>query len=162
MPLNIDWQQILLHLFNFVILFAILYLLLYKPVKQFMDERTKYYEKLDNEAKENLAASEKLQLEHTEKLNAIEIEIAEKKENAHKELEASLALRKKQADEEASKIITDARKSAQYEREKMLKEAKNEITEIVTNATEKIVSKGSTSDAFDQFLSVAQRGGNDE
>ena len=30
-PLNIDWQQILLHLFNFIILFGILYFFLYKP-----------------------------------------------------------------------------------------------------------------------------------
>lgn len=32
-PLNIDWQQILLHLFNFAILVGGLYLLLYNPVK---------------------------------------------------------------------------------------------------------------------------------
>ena len=41
-PLNIDWQQILLHLFNFLILFGGLYLLLYRPVKAFMDKRTAY------------------------------------------------------------------------------------------------------------------------
>ena len=35
-PLNVDWQQILLHLFNFIILFGGLWLLLYKPVKNFM------------------------------------------------------------------------------------------------------------------------------
>ena len=39
MPLNIDWQQILLHLLNFVILFAGRWLLLYKPVKKFMNGR---------------------------------------------------------------------------------------------------------------------------
>lgn len=39
LPLNIDWQQILLHAFNFVLLFAILYFLLYKPVKDFMEKR---------------------------------------------------------------------------------------------------------------------------
>ena len=33
-PLNVDWQQILLHLFNFIILFGGLWLLLYKPVKK--------------------------------------------------------------------------------------------------------------------------------
>ena len=33
-PLNIDFQQILLHLLNFAILGGGLYLLLYKPVKQ--------------------------------------------------------------------------------------------------------------------------------
>ena len=53
-PLNIDWQQILLHLFNFSILLAGLYLLLYKPVKDFMDKRTAYYKQLDDETKEKL------------------------------------------------------------------------------------------------------------
>ena len=50
-PLNIDWQQILLHLFNFVILFAVLYFLLYSPVKKFMDERQKQFADFENEAK---------------------------------------------------------------------------------------------------------------
>ncbi len=49
-PLNLDWQQILLHLLNFVILFAILYFLLYKPVKNFIEKRRKAYEDIDNEA----------------------------------------------------------------------------------------------------------------
>ena len=42
-PLNIDWQQILLHLFNFSILVGGLYLLLFKPVKRFMEKREKHY-----------------------------------------------------------------------------------------------------------------------
>lgn len=41
-PLNVDWQQILLHLFNFIILFGGLWLLLYKPVKDFMAKREAY------------------------------------------------------------------------------------------------------------------------
>ena len=43
MPLNIDWQQILLHLLNFLILFAGLYFILYKPVKKFMKKRADGY-----------------------------------------------------------------------------------------------------------------------
>ena len=38
-PLNIDWQQILLHLFNFVLLAGGLYFLLYAPVRNFMEKR---------------------------------------------------------------------------------------------------------------------------
>ena len=39
MPLNIDFQQILLHMLNFVILFAGLGLLLYTPVRRFLNKR---------------------------------------------------------------------------------------------------------------------------
>lgn len=162
MPLNIDWQQILLHLFNFVILFAVLYFLLYKPVKQFMDKRTEYYKKLDDEANAKLAESEKIKAEYTEKLSAANDEISANKEKARKELENANAAKLKQAEDEASKIIADARLSAEKERTKMLKEAQGEITEMVTNAAQKIVSGESTSDAFDQFLAVAQRGESDD
>lgn len=51
-PLNIDWQQILLHLFNFSILVGGLYLLLFKPVKNFMDKRAKHYADMESAAVE--------------------------------------------------------------------------------------------------------------
>ena len=38
-PLNIDWQQILLHMFNLIILTGGLYFLLYQPVTAFMKKR---------------------------------------------------------------------------------------------------------------------------
>ena len=50
-PLNVDWQQILLHLFNFIILFGGLWLLLYKPVKNFMAKREAYYKDMDKALK---------------------------------------------------------------------------------------------------------------
>ena len=162
MPLNIDWQQILLHLLNFVVLFGILYFLLYKPVKQFMDSRTEYYKNLDDEAKKNLESSETAKAEYQNKLDDIEDEIIAKKEKARKELEKASATHKKQAEAEASKIIADARKSAERERVKMLKEVQNEISDMVTDATEKLVVNASTSDAFDQFLEAAQRSEADE
>lgn len=162
MPLNIDLQQILLHLFNFVILFAVLYFLLYKPVKQFMDKRTEYYKKLDDEANANLAESEKVKAEYQEKLSGVEAEIAQSKETARKELMVLLDARKKQAEDEAAKIVADAKITAQKERERILKEAQGEIADLVTAATEKIVSGGDTSNAFDRFLSAAQRGESDE
>ncbi len=162
MPLNIDLQQILLHLFNFVVLFAILYFLLYKPVKQFMDNRTEYYKKLEDEANANLAESEKVKAEYAERLSRAEDEIAESKETARRELAESLDARKKQAEDEAAKIIADAKTAAEREREKILKEAQGEITNMVTTATEKIISSDDTSDAFDQFLRAAQRGDGDE
>ena len=57
-PLNIDWQQILLHLFNFTILFGALYILLYKPVKNFMDGREAHYADMDSKATQALACTD--------------------------------------------------------------------------------------------------------
>ena len=57
-PLNIDWQQILLHAFNLVILAGGLYFLLYKPVTAFMEKRQAYYAGLEAAAQEKLHAAE--------------------------------------------------------------------------------------------------------
>ena len=162
LPLNIDWQQILLHLFNFVLLFAILYFLLYKPVKDFMEKRTQYYKKIDDDANTNLEDSEKAKKEYLEKLAAAETEISAKNEKARKELEESNARRIKQAEKEAEKIIADAHETLEKERNKMLKEAQNEISDMVVTATEKIVLQSSTAESYEQFLTAVERGEENE
>lgn len=162
LPLNIDWQQILLHLFNFVVLFAILYFLLYKPVKDFMEKRTEYYKKLAEDARVNLEASEKVKAEYTDKLAAVEDEIADKKEKARRELEISCAEKQKFAEMEAEKIVEEAHQTLEKERAKMLEEAQNDISDMVVSAVEKIVLQKSTSESFDQFLATVERGGEHE
>lgn len=158
MPLNIDWQQILLHLFNFIILFAILYFLLYKPVKQFMDKRAEYYKNLDDEANAKLAESEKAKEEYEKRLANAEDEISAQKKKAYKEIEEANAALIKRAEKKAEKIVADARKNIEYDRAKMLKEAQTEITDMVASAAEKLVAQATTSQAFDQFLESAKRG----
>ena len=59
-PLNIDWQQILLHLLNFAILAGGLYLLLYKPVKAFMAKREGWYQQQADEAEKTRREAEAL------------------------------------------------------------------------------------------------------
>lgn len=162
LPLNIDWQQILLHLFNFVILFAILYFLLYKPIKKFMDERVEYYKKMDEDAKLNLAESEKVKEEYLEKLDNAEEEILAQKKEAYKKIEKSSAAKISEAEKEAGKIIENARESMVREREKMLKEAQSEISDMIVSATEKLVLKSTTEEIYDMFFDVAKRGDEDE
>lgn len=161
-PLNIDWQQILLHLLNFVVLFAILYFLLYDPVKKFMDKRCEYYKNMDDEAKKNLQQAEKIKNEYAEKLHYADSEIEKKRQAANKSLsektEQSVMLAKK----EAEQIVSDAYKKAESERKKLLESAQNEIADMVADAAEKIVVHASTSDAFDSFLNSVKRSEADE
>jgi len=62
-PLNIDWQQILLHFFNFSILVGGLYLLLFKPVKSFMAKREKHYADMESAAVAREKDTEELKAE---------------------------------------------------------------------------------------------------
>ena len=115
LPLNIDFQQVLLHLFNFTVLFGVLYFLLYKPVKDFMDQRTAMYKKMDDDAKDALQDAENAKSRYLEKLAAAEEEIEEKKDAAYKEQEKERAVRLKQAEEEAAKIVADAHQKMEKE-----------------------------------------------
>ena len=58
MPLNIDWQQILLHALNFVILVGGLYFLLFNPVKKFMAKREEYCRGMEEKAEQTLREAE--------------------------------------------------------------------------------------------------------
>lgn len=156
LPLNIDLQQILLHLLNFTILFAVFYLLLYKPVKKFMDDRTEYYKNLDNEANQKLLDGENAKQEYLQKLDSAEEEIDKKREAAHKEADALTEQMVAEAKKEAKAIIEKAKKEALRERNKIINTASDEITEMVEKATSKVVFS-STKEAYDSFLETVER-----
>lgn len=161
LPLNIDIQQILLHMFNFVLLVAGLYFILYKPVKDFMDQRVAYYEKLDKEALGKQEAAVGLQADYEKRLAQVEQEILDKKVEAAKELESFKAQETKHAKELADKILEKARIEAEKEKEKALLSAQKELADMAAKATEKMVY-ASVLDAFDGFLSTAEGSSVDE
>ncbi len=88
MPLNIDPQQILLHVFNLVLLFGILYILLYKPVHDFMDKREEEYAKRDKDTKDALEDAQRLKAEYEGKLTEADRQNAEERANISAKAEA--------------------------------------------------------------------------
>lgn len=161
-PLNIDWQQILLHLFNFVILFAILYFLLYEPIKKFMDKRCEYYKNIENETKKNLQHAEEIKKEYEQKLSCADSEIDQKKHDAYKALSERTAQIEILARQQAEAIVSDAREKAENEHNKIIEDAQSQIVDMAATVVKKIVADESTSDAYDSFLSLVKRGESDE
>lgn len=132
MPLNINFQQVFLHMFNFALLFGAMYFLLYQPVKKFMDERAARYAKMDEEAKAKLAEAEQSKADYEKKLADVSAEIEAKKAEAHAALDAELATARAQAQRSAD--------------------------ELVAAAAEKLVLQ-STEEAYEQFLATAEERG---
>lgn len=153
-PLNIDWQQILLHLFNLVLLFGIMYFLLYKPVKNFMDKRMNYYKDMDDKAKKNLEDSEKIKSDYETKLADADAEIAAKKAEAVEEASKNRKEIIDNARAEGDEIVATAKKKAKEEHDRMLGETKKEITDMISVAATKIVGGEDVSDSFDSFLNA--------
>ena len=160
LPLNIDIQQILLHMLNFVILFAVLYFLLYKPVKKFIDDREAEYKKAADEAKNKLEQANKA-------LSSLDDDLAEKRAAAEKERAELLAKAQEQynqkiadAEKKASDMIDNARSEAESIRKKALKDSKNDISEMAVKSVEKAVMSSADA-AFEAFLAAVERENNE-
>ena len=154
MPLNIDLQQIFLHLLNFTILFGGLYFLLYAPVKDFMNKRAAYYEDLDRQAQQKLEEAEHSRMDYRHKLEEADAEIKKKNAQAQQAALESSQAQIQQAREEADRILAKAKAEARIERERVAEEARKDISEMVTVAVEKLVLD-TTASVYDQFLETA-------
>lgn len=155
-PLNIDWQQILLHLMNFVILAGGLYFLLYKPVKAFMDKRAAYYQEQADQAAQTTQAAQQLKADYEARLSAADDEIREEKKQAQKDAAAAAQQQLDAARAEAEKIVSDAQAMAERSREKIVRQAGQDVKDLAAEATETLVLQ-SGGDAFDQFLDLAEK-----
>lgn len=154
-PLNIDWQQILLHLFNFLILAGGLYLLLYKPVKAFMEKRKAYYAEMDAAAKAKKAEAEEESQKYTEQLMHAEEEIAGMKRKAAEEAKQVADSYIEEAQAEKKALLRKAQKEAQAEKERILAEAGAEIEKMVSAAMDKALA--ADADPMEDFLGKAEK-----
>ncbi len=148
-PLNVDWQQILLHLFNFIILAGGLWPLLYKPVKNFMEKREAHYKEIDDAANEKLAAAEAEQQKYSGLIEKAQDEAAELKKKAMADADLAAKAHIADAEQEKQRIIDDARRAAQAEKNKVLQETNAQIEEMVSAAVDKLLV--STESAYDSF-----------
>lgn len=153
MPLNIDWQQILLHWMNLAILTGGLYFLLYKPVKDFMAKREAHYRSLDEEASAKLAEAERIKAECQAKLDGADEEIRQMKAKSQQAVQKSAEEQLAQAQSQAKQIVAHAQAEAEHSRERVLKESQRELRKLAAQATKKLAFQA---DPFDQFLSLAE------
>ena len=156
-PLNIDWQQILLHVLNFVILAGGLYLLLYKPVRDFMEKRAAFYAQQDAQSAQRLAAAEKAESEARERLERADADAAARLDAACREADEASRRQLDEVRAQAGKILADARAAADHERARAISDARAELKELALDAAEKLAC-GADNDALDSFLDAAERG----
>lgn len=161
MPLNIDFQQILLHLFNFILLGGGLYLLLYKPVKKFMDNRKAQYEDMEAKTKTALEEAYALKAEYEDNLAGVDALISEDRAKANSDIRKKCDEELAEARNHAAEIVDKARKEAENERARILANAQKDIAVMAEEAAQKVLMN-SVSDAYDQFLDGAEGSVNDE
>ncbi len=156
-PLNINWQQILLHLLNFAILAGGLYFLLYNPVKKFMAQRIAHYEDMENAARQKAEEAQQLKAQYAEQLHSAEQEIHDMRMNAMKSVKTQTDQQLSDAAKQADAIVNEAKRTADRDRTKTIQDTQKELQDLAVTATEKLLLQ-SGGDAIDQFLNAAERG----
>lgn len=155
LPLNIDWQQILLHALNLVILVGGLYALLFKPVKKFMDQRAESYQKMKADAEDAKAQAESLKAELSERMKQADAEAQTYRQEAMAKAEKEAAAALDSAKAQAEKIVAAAREKAANEEKQIVQNAQDEIARLSVEATQKLMDY-KLSDVYNQFLDSAE------
>lgn len=161
MPLNIDWQQILLHWMNLAILAGALYFLLYKPVVSFMEKREQHYKDLEAQAQAELKKAEEAKAQYQQKLDGAEEEIREARQKSQAAVQKSADEQIAMAQAKAREIVVEAHAQAKETREKALRDSQRELKRIAAEAAEKLAFH-KDDDPFDSFLDLAEGGSKNE
>ena len=161
MPLNIDWQQILLHLFNFIILAGGLSFLLFKPVRKFMEDRKNKYERSAAEHKQRLEESAAVKAERESKLSALGDELAERERSALAVTETKKKAILAGAQAQAEEIVREGRRQSESERAAFFASTEDEISRMVVSSAEKLLALKSNAESdkalYDEYLALAER-----
>ena len=139
--IGIEWNVLLAQLINFGILFGLLFVVLYKPMRRMFDERSARI-KASMEQAEGI----KEQLAQTQE------QVREQLEAARREGQAILARAaqmgeqlkeeaRQEAKQEAAAIVVLARAEIERERDAAIAQLRNQFVDLAIAAAEKVVSK---------------------
>ncbi len=139
--LGINLPSLLWHTVNFLILLALLWRFLYKPVVRMLDERS-------DRIKESMQRADaiKEQLARTNEETRLALESARKEAQAIADQASQIgeqikAQARKDAQTEADKILVQARQQIEQERRQMMAELRLEMASLVVLAAGKVIGQ---------------------
>ncbi len=136
---HIDFKIIIAQIFNFGIVFVVLYIYALKPLNKLMKERSEKIEKGISDAKSNAEILDKTKVEYEEVLVKARKEAEKIFQEGKKEAEAKKVLMLEKAKAEVAVMIEGGKKNLENEKIKMVAEAKEEITDLSVKIAEKIL-----------------------
>lgn len=153
--LGIDWRLLIAQLINFVILLAVLYRFLYKPVLKLLHERSVRIEEGLKNADTAEAKLKEASAAYERKVLEARFESQKIVETAKKEGEKVKAEVVAAAQKEADKIVASGRSRLTAEKEKIMREAQEDLADLVTHATEHVLGEVVTPEIDKQLIEQA-------
>lgn len=134
-------MDLFLNLLNIALLFIIVRILVYKPVKKFLDSRIEKINTAGDEAAAKKAEAEKLKLEYESLLADADLKtreiIIESKKKASEDASVIIAEAKK----ESEAIFEESKIKIEKEREASLKAMKKEVASLAVDITKKLLAR---------------------
>jgi F-type H+-transporting ATPase subunit b len=150
--LGIDWRLLGAQIINFLILLAILYRFLYKPILRLMQER-------ENRIKESLKNAEETEKKLASTTQEYEKKMIEARRQAQSIMEATnkeaatlKAILLAQAQKDADQIITEGKARLNLEKEEIMREAKSDLALLVVEAARSVLGKVVNKDIDQQII----------
>jgi len=135
------WTTLFFTVLNILILYFILKKILFKPVTKFMNTRSDKIKEALKMAEETRIKVEKMEEEHQSRLKKAKKEgeelIKSYEAKAKKAQDEIIA----KAKEDSAKLIENTRNELEVEKEQLLISLKTEISDLVLEASEKILNK---------------------
>lgn len=134
-------KDLIINIINIIVLFVIVKALVYKPVKKFLDERTKRVQALGDEAK-NAADEAQKTLDKRDEIIAQAESQAEKIINASRKQAAEIiSSSKENAEKDAEEMLKKAKIEIENERKAIIEAANDDICTLAVDMAEKILSR---------------------
>ena len=139
--ISVNLWQIVVSLLNLVILFFILKIFLFKPVKRTLESRQAKIDEQFEEAQNALAEAESTKNELTERLSGAQERADEIVKEATSLAEARSEKIEQEARAEADMIIRQAKADAELERKKAQSDIKTQIVDVSSALAEKLIER---------------------
>ena len=136
---HIDLKIIIAQIFNFGIVFVVLYIYALKPLNKLMKERSEKIEKGINDAKSNAEILNNTKVEYQELITKARKEADKIFQEGKKEAETKKTLMLEKAKEEVAVMIANGKKNFENEKIKMVAQATEEIVSLSVKIAEKIL-----------------------
>ena len=123
-----------------------------------MEEREDHYRQIDEEKNQALADAKDLKDEYDKQLQASADQILVERQKASREIQELRRQKVTEAQEEARRIIKKAEGEGERRKEEIVAGAREEISNLIADAADKLLLDGDTDQFYDAFLDEVERG----
>jgi F-type H+-transporting ATPase subunit b len=162
--LGLNWQGLLLHGINFIVLLLLLRLVLYKPVVGMLDARAQRVRDSMAQADAARRAAEQAEADRQALLNETRHEAEQIRSRADEQAKRIIAEAGERAKEHADRIMAEAQARSEQERLRMLADVRAQLADMIVTAVDRVTRSALDGNAqrtlVQQFLATESSSGN--